>query len=198
MNIDFQNILTYCPCLSRPLIIQLILKEAGCVLWLDISYRFTTDDLTPFLERARKQGVLTWPMLNEEEKEGVDDDVTAATSDVIEEETEEGSTTVQEGRSKRQQAESERKVYRQVPTSSLTHPKMFSRLGIRDLEDYNFQHMVALKALLIYNTPEIHSKLMSPWVRCALLDDCIEPIGAQSSGCRFDKKPQYRYSGTLG
>lgn len=84
---------------------------------------------------------------------------------------------------------------KQIPTSSRTHPKMFSRLGIKDLEEFNFQHMVDLKALLLYNLEETHVKLMGPWVRCALIDDCIEPLGAQSTGCRFDKKPQYRYSG---
>ncbi|KAG7211014.1 hypothetical protein KM043_016377 [Ampulex compressa] len=37
--------------------------------------------------------------------------------------------------------------------------------------------------------------VMLPWVQCALTRDCICPIGAQSAGCRFNKKPQYRYSG---
>merc|ERR1719369_1955283 len=36
---------------------------------------------------------------------------------------------------------------------------------------------------------------MLPWLKCALTEACINPIGAQSTGCRFDKKPQYRYSG---
>lgn len=36
---------------------------------------------------------------------------------------------------------------------------------------------------------------MLPWVQCALTAECIAPIGAQRSGCRFDKKPLYRYSG---
>ncbi|TRY78317.1 hypothetical protein TCAL_14377 [Tigriopus californicus] len=84
---------------------------------------------------------------------------------------------------------------RRVPTSSMTHPKMFTRLGIKDLENFNFQHMVDLKALLLYNLHDTHVNLMGRWVRCSLIDDCIEPLGAQSTGCRFDKKPQYRYSG---
>ena len=83
----------------------------------------------------------------------------------------------------------------QIPTSAMTHPKMFERFGISNVEDYNFQHMVDLKALLIFNKPAIHQKIIKPWVKCALLDDCLEPIGAQSSGCRLDKKPQFRYSG---
>ena len=58
------------------------------------------------------------------------------------------------------------------------------------MEDYNFQHMVDARAMLLYNTEKVHTKLMTPWVRCALIEDCLEPIGAQSSGCRFDKKPR--------
>ena len=76
---------------SRPLIIQQTLKDAGCVLWLDIDQRFITGRLDPFLDRAKVSGVQAWLM----------DD--------------------------------------RVPTSSRTHPKMFTRLGIVDLEDYNFQ-----------------------------------------------------------
>lgn len=88
-----------------------------------------------------------------------------------------------------------------VPTSSMTHPKMFTKLGIyddTDLEEYNFQHMADLRAMVVYNVRDVHEKLMTPWVKCALLEDCVEPIGAQSSGCRFDKKPRYRYSGCHG
>ncbi len=74
---------------------------------------------------------------------------------------------------------------------------MFAKLGVSpaDLENYNFQHMVSAQALLIYNIPSVRDKLMLPWVKCVLVEDCLEPIGAQSSGCRYDKKPQYRYSG---
>lgn len=36
---------------------------------------------------------------------------------------------------------------------------------------------------------------MLPWVKCILHAYCISPPGAQSSGCRFDKKPLFRYSG---
>ncbi len=144
----------------RPVLIQSTLRDAGCVLWMDLEQRFADEAgagaaaLAPYLERARSNGVLTWAM---------DDN---------------------------------------VPTSSRTHPKMFSKLGVRsdgaELENYNFQHMVDLRALLVYNTGEVRDRLMSPWVRCALSEDCLEPLGAQSSGCRFDKKPQYRYSGCHG
>ena len=164
-----------------------------------------------YLKRAQTHGVLTWSMLDEgDAKKDKDKDAAAATTEGYSLESASGANLTlggeereadEERRAKRHQLEEERererKVFRQVPTSSLTHPKMFSRLGLVNAEDYNFQHMADLKALLIYNTAEVHNKLMNPWVRCALLDDCIEPIGAQSTGCRFDKKPKYRYSGEL-
>ncbi|CAG0888109.1 unnamed protein product [Cyprideis torosa] len=37
-------------------------------------------------------------------------------------------------------------------------------------------------------------EVMFPWIQCALTDDCISPIGAQATGCRFDKIPKFRYS----
>ena len=36
---------------------------------------------------------------------------------------------------------------------------------------------------------------MLPWVQCVLTEPCINPVGAQDTGCRWDKKPQFRYSG---
>lgn len=78
--------------------------------------------------------------------------------------------------------------------SSLTHKKMFDYFHTV-AENFLFLQMVASDTLIIINTKEIHQKILLPWVQCALTQDCIIPIGAQSGGCRFDKKPQYRYSG---
>jgi hypothetical protein len=36
---------------------------------------------------------------------------------------------------------------------------------------------------------------MLPWVKCALLEDCINPMGAQNVGCNFVRKPLFKYSG---
>ena len=74
-----------------------------------------------------------------------------------------------------------------VPTSSSTHPKMFHYLAKakKSIENFNFQHMVSLKAMLVNNDSNINSKIMKPWITCALIQDCIEPIGAQSTGCRY-------------
>lgn len=78
--------------------------------------------------------------------------------------------------------------------SSLTHPKMFDYFHTSS-ESFFFLPMVQSSHIMLYNTAEVHTKLMLPWIQCALTQDCIDPIGAQSSGCRFNKKPLYRYSG---
>lgn len=38
-------------------------------------------------------------------------------------------------------------------------------------------------------------QIMLPWVKCALLEDCINPTGAQNVGCNFMRKPLFKYSG---
>ncbi|CAH1986599.1 unnamed protein product [Acanthoscelides obtectus] len=80
------------------------------------------------------------------------------------------------------------------PVSSLTHKKMFEYFH-SDAENFLFLQMVRADALILVNTVMIHNQVMLPWVQCSLTQDCIFPIGAQSAGCKFDKKPQYRYSG---
>lgn len=81
------------------------------------------------------------------------------------------------------------------PTTAMTHPKMFEYFNTSP-EAYYFLRMIEPSSLIIiYNTDKIHKEVMLPWVRCSLIPDCISPIGAQSSGCRYNKKPLYRYSG---
>ncbi|KAM3961767.1 uncharacterized protein ACR2FA_004086 [Aphomia sociella] len=80
--------------------------------------------------------------------------------------------------------------------TSLTHPRMFHYLHA-DLDDFLFVQMVDMSRLVVANKPAV-GDVMRPWIQCALTLDCIMPIGAQSGGCRFDKKPQYRYSGCHG
>ncbi|XP_050314901.1 uncharacterized protein LOC126749241 [Anthonomus grandis grandis] len=80
------------------------------------------------------------------------------------------------------------------PVTSLTHKKMFEYFRT-DAENFQFLQMVSADVLFIINIKEIHQEIMLPWVQCALTQDCIFPIGAQSAGCKFDKKPSYRYSG---
>ena len=80
------------------------------------------------------------------------------------------------------------------PTSTLTHPRMFDYFKT-DQNQFYFHRMVRASHLLLYATERVRTELMLPWVKCALTHECIAPIGSQSSGCRFDKKPLYRYSG---
>ncbi|XP_022918370.1 uncharacterized protein [Onthophagus taurus] len=81
-----------------------------------------------------------------------------------------------------------------IPVSSVTHKKMFEYFHT-DAESFLFVPMMSGEIFLIFNTESNHKQVMLPWVQCAITQDCIIPIGAQSGGCRFDKKPQYRYSG---
>lgn len=80
------------------------------------------------------------------------------------------------------------------PTSALTHPRMFDYFETKQ-EKFFFHRMVQPIHIVLYNTHSIHYNVMFHWVKCALIPNCIAPIGAQNSGCRFDKKPLYRYSG---
>ncbi|XP_052752700.1 uncharacterized protein LOC113522215 isoform X2 [Galleria mellonella] len=80
--------------------------------------------------------------------------------------------------------------------TSLTHPRMFHYFHA-DIDDFLFVQMVDVSRLVVANKPAV-GDIMRPWIQCALTLDCIMPIGAQSGGCRFDKKPQYRYSGCHG
>ncbi|KAK0166115.1 hypothetical protein PV328_004562 [Microctonus aethiopoides] len=78
--------------------------------------------------------------------------------------------------------------------SSLTHPKMYEYFHV-SAESFFFLKLIRASHIVIRNTSEIRENVMLPWVQCALTRDCICPIGAQSAGCRFNKKPKYRYSG---
>ncbi|KAL3270007.1 hypothetical protein HHI36_009064 [Cryptolaemus montrouzieri] len=80
------------------------------------------------------------------------------------------------------------------PVSSLTHKKMFEYFHT-DSENFLFLPMVSADVIMVVNSKFVHHEIMLPWVQCTLTQDCLIPIGAQSGGCRFDKKPLYRYSG---
>ncbi|KAL8574867.1 hypothetical protein ACOMHN_044889 [Nucella lapillus] len=80
------------------------------------------------------------------------------------------------------------------PTSAITHPKMFDFFKTRQ-ELYYFHRAVETSHMVIYNSPSVKLQVMLPWVKCALLEDCINPTGAQSVGCNFMRKPLFKYSG---
>ena len=76
-------------------------------------------------------------------------------------------------------------------------------------EDFEFQHMVSGRCLLFYPTPlppdqeaahevapsarppSVSEDLLVPWIKCILIEDCINPIGAQSSGNQIQIKAIY-------
>lgn len=85
------------------------------------------------------------------------------------------------------------------PTSSLTHPRMFDYFHTT-MDNFYFHRMIRSNHLVISidsrGWQSFQYGIMLPWVRCALTEDCIAPLGSQwRSSCRLDKKPHYRYSG---
>lgn len=78
--------------------------------------------------------------------------------------------------------------------STRTHPKMFDYFQT-DADDFIFLRMVDLDIALFMDTPFVEKNIMLPWLKCALTVECIDPIGAQWNGCKYNKKPLYRYSG---
>lgn len=49
--------------------------------------------------------------------------------------------------------------------------------------------------MAIYNSEKVARQLMLPWVKCALLEECISPPGAQNTGCNYFRRPLYKYTG---
>lgn len=80
------------------------------------------------------------------------------------------------------------------PTSAITHPKMFDFFRTKQ-EMFYFHRAVETTHIVIYNSPSVREQIMLPWVKCALLEDCINPTGAQNVGCNFMRKPLFKYSG---
>lgn len=86
------------------------------------------------------------------------------------------------------------KLPSELPTSTFTHEKMFTYFNTKK-DNYFFHHMVEPNNLIVYNTEKIHKNLMLPWLQCTLTFHCITPIGAQDTGCNYDHRPMFRYSG---
>lgn len=76
----------------------------------------------------------------------------------------------------------------------MTHPSMFKYLDA-DASQFYFVHMLDTTRFVIYNTLDIHNRLMYNWVKCALKEDCIAPPGSKFNGCDLDRRPQFLYSG---
>src|SRR5699024_4496476 len=87
----------------------------------------------------------------------------------------------------------------EAPTSALTHPRMFEYFHTT-ADNFYFHRMVRSSHLVISISESTWQPfelgIMLAWVRCALTEGCIVPLGSQwRSSCRLDKKPHYRYSG---
>ena len=161
----------------RPLIIQSVLKDAGCVLWMDIEQRFVSNETSSILEFALNRDL---EILDDNHSMSISSNPNRGGGGGI------AAWRMKENR----------------PTTSMTHPNMFGRLHVwpskdepskgnakklydtikKDdeiIESYRFQHMVDMQGLLMYNTQNVRDDLMIPWIKCALTPNCIEPIGAQ-------------------
>ena len=57
------------------------------------------------------------------------------------------------------------------------------------------QHPVETSHLVVYNTDKLVRDIMLPWVKCALLEECINPPGAQNTGCNVPRRPYFLYRG---
>ncbi|XP_063708149.1 uncharacterized protein LOC134836838 [Culicoides brevitarsis] len=78
--------------------------------------------------------------------------------------------------------------------SSRTHQKMFEYFDMNP-ESFYFIPMVSMSAVFFVRTPFVIQRIMLPWIKCVLTQECVCPIGAQSGGCKYNKKPLYRYMG---
>lgn len=81
--------------------------------------------------------------------------------------------------------------------SSRTHTKMFEYFDT-NADNFLFLPMVSIGSIYFARTPTVINKILLPWCKCALVQECLGPIGAQSGGCKYNKKPLYRYSGCHG
>lgn len=62
-------------------------------------------------------------------------------------------------------------------------------------ENYYFHRAIKTSHLIIYNTDFVQTQIMLPWVKCALVEECISPTGSQNSGYCNQYKPRYLYTG---
>lgn len=84
---------------------------------------------------------------------------------------------------------------KKLPITSNTHPKMFDYFD-SNADAFLFVRQVTLDAVFFHQDRFLDEKILLPWIKCVLTPQCITPIGTSNSNhCRFNKKPQYRYSG---
>lgn len=60
--------------------------------------------------------------------------------------------------------------------SSRTHPRMFDYFQTDD-ENFMFLPMVSMETVLFFDSNLVNDKILLPWIKCSLTQDCIHPIG---------------------
>lgn len=69
--------------------------------------------------------------------------------------------------------------WRTEPTlavSARTHQKMYEYFHTDD-DNFKFLKMLSLDALLFVDRPAVNQRILLPWIKCALIPECIHPIG---------------------
>lgn len=70
----------------------------------------------------------------------------------------------------------ETRIAPRIATTTLTHPKMFDYFRT-PADNFFFLPLVLVDKLIVYNTLDVHQDIMLPWIQCALISECISPIG---------------------
>ena len=88
---------------------------------------------------------------------------------------------------------------KKLPITSNTHPRMFDYFDT-DADSFLFVRQVTIDAVYFSDSKFLDEKILLPWIKCLLTPQCIQPIGATTNvnHCKFNKRPQYRYSGCHG
>lgn len=60
--------------------------------------------------------------------------------------------------------------------SSRTHPKMFEYFET-DMDSFLFLPMISMDVVFFVDTSIVNEKILLPWIKCTLTQECIHPIG---------------------
>lgn len=63
-----------------------------------------------------------------------------------------------------------------MAVSSRTHPKMFEYFDT-DTDSFLFLKMVSMDLVFFVDTSVVNEKILLPWIKCTLTQECIHPIG---------------------
>lgn len=64
-----------------------------------------------------------------------------------------------------------------VAVSSRTHPKMYDYFHVDD-DNFKFLKMISMDTGVFFvDKPRVIERILLPWIKCALMPECIHPIG---------------------